>query len=110
VRAEVVALPPKPGGELVLRHEAIPDFTDKSGAVVGMSSMVMPFPVAPDLSLAAIAPGDKIELVLSLDWARGKYLIESLKKLPAATVLNLGATQQAGSTGSGQQPMDTKKN
>jgi len=97
VRAEVVTLPAQPGGELLLRHEAIPDFTDKSGTVVGMDSMVMPFPVSTSLPLTGLAPGDRIEFVLSVDWAQNKYVIESLNKLPAATTLKLGKANAMGS-------------
>jgi len=89
-----------PGGELVLRHEAIPDFTDKSGAVVGMDSMVMPFPIPANLSLVGLTPGDKIEFVFSVDWAQSRYLVESIKKLPAETTLKMGKAQAIGSMGS----------
>jgi len=100
VRAEVVTIPVQPGGELVLRHEAIPDFTDKSGAVVGMDSMVMPFPIPANLSLVGLTPGDKIEFVFSVDWAQSRYLVESIKKLPAETTLKMGKAQAIGSMGS----------
>lgn len=98
VRAEVVAVPPRPGGELLLRHEAIPQFTDRSGAVVGMKSMVMPFPVPASLPLEGITPGDKIELVFSVDWESGKYTVQSVEKLPAATELKLGEGKAMGRT------------
>lgn len=95
VRAEVVTLPTPPGRELVLRHEAIPDFTDRSGVVVGMNSMVMPFPVAKTVSLVGLAPGDRVRLVFTVDWASGTYSIEKLEKLPAATALTFGKVHRA---------------
>lgn len=95
VRGEVVTVPAQPGGELVVRHEAIPSFADKSGAVVGMASMVMPFPVGANVSLAGLAPGDKVEFVFSVDWAQGRYAIESLTKLPPETALKLGKAPPA---------------
>ncbi|HTP30486.1 MAG TPA: copper-binding protein [Anaeromyxobacteraceae bacterium] len=95
-----MTVPAQREGELVLRHEAIPEFTDKSGVVVGMDSMVMPFPVSANVSLAGLTPGDKIEFVFSVDWVQGKYLIESLKKLPAETMLKMEKAQAMESMGS----------
>ena len=90
VRAEVVSLPTEPGGELTLRHESVPDFTDVTGAVVGMDSMVMPFPVARGVSLENLTPGAKVEVVFSVDWAQGLYQIERFRTLPSGTALRLG--------------------
>ncbi len=90
VRAEVVALPPRPGDPLMLRHEPIPDFVDRSGAVVGMRAMVMPFPVSAEVPLAGLAPGDKIRFTLSVDWAQGRYLVERIERLPPETALETG--------------------
>jgi Cu/Ag efflux protein CusF len=90
VRGEVVRLPEKPGGDLMLRHEPIDDFVDGSGIVVGMDSMVMPFQVAADASLEGLAVGDKTEVVLEVDWAHGGYRLERVKKLPPETQLRFG--------------------
>jgi Cu/Ag efflux protein CusF len=92
VRGEIVRLPAAgaPAPELSIRHEAIPDFKDKSGAPVGMSSMVMPFPVAKDVSLAGLEPGDKIRFTFLMDWERNAFVIESLEELPRETALELG--------------------
>jgi len=89
LRGEVVTVPAVPGGEIVLRHEAIADFRDESGAVVGMAAMTMSFPVAEKVSLAGVPPGAKVEAVLAVDWAAPSYAIESLKLLPVETVLQL---------------------
>jgi Cu/Ag efflux protein CusF len=92
VRAEVVRLP-DPGAplrEIVLRHEAIPDFVGQDGKVVGMPAMVMPLEVAPGLPLEGVRPGDKVEIVLRVDWTRPSYRVEQVRPLPAGAVLDLG--------------------
>lgn len=90
VRGEVVALPEAGGRELSLRHEAIHEFVDRSGAVVGMNAMVMPFPVEPGVSLDGLAAGDKVRFRFAVDWSRNRFAIESLEKLPAETTLEYG--------------------
>ncbi|GEJ58097.1 copper-binding protein [Anaeromyxobacter diazotrophicus] len=93
VRGEVVALPrpqAKPA-QLTLRHEAIPGFADATGAVVGMPSMVMALDLGPAASTAGLAPGDKVEAVLAVDFSRPLVQIERLDKLPASTALRLDA-------------------
>ena len=92
VRAEVVRLP-EPGSplrELVLRHEAIPDFVGQDGRVVGMEAMVMPLEVSRSLPLDGVRAGDKVEIVLEVDWARPSYRVVQLRPLPPSTVLDLG--------------------
>ena len=91
VRAEVVALP-RPQSrppQLTVRHEAIPGFVDREGATVGMPSMVMPLDLGPGASAGGLVPGDKVELVLAVDWGRPLVQIEQRRKLPAETVLRL---------------------
>jgi len=92
VRGEVVRLPEpgKPAPEIAVRHEAIPGFVDRTGAVVGMHAMVMPFAVGPDLPLGGLAPGDKVELRFAVDWGRVAFWVEGLQKLPATTPLDFG--------------------
>jgi hypothetical protein len=92
VRAEVVRLPESgaPLRELVLRHEAIPDFVGQEGRVVGMEAMVMPLEVARTLPLDGVRAGDKVEIVLEVDWARPSYRVVQLRPLPSSTVLDLG--------------------
>lgn len=98
IRAEVVGLPERPGGELTLRHEAVDDFTDPSGAVVGMDSMVMPFPVAPGDSPGDLAVGDKIQGVLVVDWDRASIRLERIQKLPRETQLHFRNARSGGKT------------
>ena len=98
VRAEVVGLPTEPGGELTLHHESVPNFTDVTGAVVGMDSMVMPFPVARGVSLENLSPGAKVEVVFSVDWAQGLYQVERIRKLPSETALRLSNSAEMSAT------------
>jgi Cu/Ag efflux protein CusF len=89
VRGEVVRVSP-PGAaaaELSIRHEAIPDFADRTGAVVGMAAMVMPFPVAPGVSLAGVEPGDKVRFRFAMDWEQNRMQIEAVEELPRDTAL-----------------------
>jgi len=101
VRAEVVALPdPKSRDrELGLRHEPIDGFVDAQGRVVGMDSMVMLLAIERPLSLEGIALGTKVEVLLSVDFARGTYRVERLVKLPDSTVLTFGKARPSGDGG-----------
>jgi Cu/Ag efflux protein CusF len=91
VRGEVVQLPASGRGpaQLTLRHEAIPGFVDRAGAAVGMPAMAMALDLAPGASAAGLAVGDKVEVVLAVDWARPRVELEQVRKLPAETVLQL---------------------
>lgn len=90
VRGEVVRLPQGSSRELALRHEAIHDFVDRNGVVVGMNAMVMPFPVEPGVSLEGIAPGDKVRARIAVDWERNRFALEAIEELPRDTVLEFG--------------------
>ena len=90
LRAEILRLPEKPGGYLTIRHEAVNDFVDVTGDLVGMDSMVMEFPVAPVASLKGLNVGDKIAAVLVVNFARGFGELDQIKKLPRETVLHFG--------------------
>jgi Cu/Ag efflux protein CusF len=92
LRGEVVRLPAagaKPA-ELSIRHEAIPDFKNAAGEVVGMQPMVMPFAVGPTVSLDGIEPGDKIRFRFTMDWPKNALQIESIEELPRDTALDFG--------------------
>jgi Cu/Ag efflux protein CusF len=97
-RGEVVRLPEpdRAAPELVLRHEAVDGFADRSGATVGMDAMVMPFAVDPAAQLAGIAPGDKVEFRFAVDWSRAAFWIERIEKLPADTPLRFGKARPPG--------------
>jgi len=90
VRGEIVQLPRKPGDELMVRHEAIPDFKDRAGAAVGMDAMVMGFGPGPGLSLSGLAPGDKVALSFAIAWEQPALTAERIEKLPPATELRFG--------------------
>lgn len=75
--------------DLMIQHERISDFKDSSGKVVGMNSMIMDFPLAPGLSIAGLAKGDKVEVVMEVDWSQlPPHRAASIKKIDAATVLD----------------------
>jgi hypothetical protein len=83
VRAQVVDLPnPGNGNLLQLHHEPIDNFVTRDGQTEGMDSMTMPFLVAGNVSLRDIHPGDKIEVILHVDWkAERSVQITGLRKL-----------------------------
>ena len=69
VRAEVVELPSNANGHLfVLHHEAIDGFVSRDGKADGMDAMTMPFLVAKNVPLTEIRPGDKVEVLVHVDW------------------------------------------
>ncbi len=83
VRGMVRQMPERAGGEVQVRHEAIPGFKNADGEVVGMDSMTMPFPVTDDGLLAGIAAGDRIEMEFEVRWSGGHPLrITAIDKLP----------------------------
>ncbi|HEY0782831.1 MAG TPA: copper-binding protein [Thermoanaerobaculia bacterium] len=88
-RGRVAQLPGPQGSRLLyLQHEAIAGYRDRLGNVVGMSAMTMPFPLAPDASLAGIAVGDAVAFDLRVDWqAETEVEITQVRKLPAGTRL-----------------------
>ena len=91
VRGQISRLaPPEAGPGLSIRHEEIPSFKDKEGAVVGMMPMTMFFPVAKEVPLAGLFPGDKIRFRFVMDWQAARFEIEWIEKLPPETVLDFG--------------------
>jgi hypothetical protein len=89
-----------PGGGgprlITLRHEPIDDLVDRQGKVVGMDSMVMPFPVAGGVPLSALAAGDKVAVTLCVDWGADPELaVTGLRKLPAGTRLDFRPARPA---------------
>jgi Cu/Ag efflux protein CusF len=77
-------------GELTLQHEAIPDFVGPGGEVEPMHAMTMSFPVAPDLDLGGLTPGDPVEISLRVDWsASPPTLVTAVEALPEGTELDL---------------------
>jgi hypothetical protein len=98
VRGEVVA-PPSPvaaGTQVLVRHEAIDDFVDATGKVVGMGAMVMPFDVAPPVAAKDLAVGDKVEIRFTMDWKGPRLRIDRIERLPPGTALRFGPARTAG--------------
>jgi hypothetical protein len=95
VRGIVTALadPARKGSPyMMIHHVEIPNFKDKTGAVVGMKEMIMPFPLGPGVSVSAdaLAVGDKVEVVFEVDWTKAPaHYALSFVKLPAETELGL---------------------
>ena len=96
VRGEVVQLS-HPGGkdELMIRHEAIPDFVDARGEAVGMAAMVMPFAVPASSRPVGLSKGDKVRLRFTVDWAGPSFRVDELTRLPAGTELTFPAAAAA---------------
>lgn len=89
VRGLVVALP-QGDDDMMVRHEAIPDF--RGPGEMGMDVMDMQFPFAEDVSIEGIEVGDKLRLTFSVDYEEGwspvEYRVIRYVKLPEDTELN----------------------
>lgn len=95
VRGIVRQLPGPGGQELMIRHEAIPDFVNSSGEAVGMDAMTMGFPVADEVDLSAFAPGDSVGFVFEVRWDGSPPLrLTSMEELPPGTELEFGKVGQ----------------
>jgi Cu/Ag efflux protein CusF len=95
-RGQVVQLPDpaNPGTGLTLNHEAVDQFVDRQGELVGMDPMSMPFPVAKDVPLEGIQVGDVVEFKLHVDWdAEPAAEIVEVRELPAGTKLDFRAAK-----------------
>jgi hypothetical protein len=106
VRGQVLQVPAaeRPGTELFIQHEAIPDFVDGKGDTVGMESMAMPFTPAPGLSLDSIRPGDKIRFELSVDWPDNRIEVTRISRLPSDARLDFEADSASPGSGSASPP------
>lgn len=94
-RGVVERLPQADGPDkaLYIHHEPIPGYRDETGAVVGMGSMTMPFPLARGVATAGLAPGDSVAFTFVVTWKpRSGYEITEISKLPAGTA-DGGATK-----------------
>ncbi|MGA8890844.1 MAG: copper-binding protein [Anaeromyxobacteraceae bacterium] len=98
VRGELVQAPsPVTAGiQVLVRHEAIDDFVDASGKVVGMDAMVMPFEVASPLADRDLAAGDKVEIRFSMDWSEPRLRVERMARMPRETALTFRAARVPG--------------
>lgn len=81
---EVVYLPSESVPALTVRHQAIDDFVDIDGEVVGMPAMTMPFPLADGVSLEGIEEGDAVRFTLEVEWSGDPpYRIARIEKVEA---------------------------
>lgn len=98
VRGQVRQLPGASAGAgdsgLLLAHEAIDDFVDREGKVVGMDPMTMSFPVAEGVSLDGVDVNDVVEIELQVDW-KGEPAVQvtRVEELPAGTKLVFRAAE-----------------
>ena len=87
-RGEVKAV----GRQLEIHHETIPDYRSRSGKQVGMSSMAMPFAVAPSVAVTGVSVGTKVAFTFEVRFSgEPTLLITALSVLPAETTLELGS-------------------
>ena len=98
VRGEVVQPPTAvtAGIEVLVRHEAIDDFVDATGKVVGMDAMVMPFEVLPGRAPKDLAAGEKVEVRFSMDWKEPRLRVERIERLPPGTILRFAPARPPG--------------
>jgi Cu/Ag efflux protein CusF len=66
VKGVVKALPGngRASNEIIVKHEAIPDYRDESGNIVGMMAMTMPFYLAKTTKIDGIAVGDAVQMTV----------------------------------------------
>ena len=55
---------------VTVKHEAIPDFKDRSGTPSTMPAMVMAFGVGPQVDVKALTPGSRWALTFDVRWER----------------------------------------
>ncbi|MDY7095230.1 MAG: copper-binding protein [Acidobacteriota bacterium] len=101
IRAEIQALPipDRASPELMVRHEAVDDWTDPTGTVVGMDAMTMPFPLESEAVADGFAAGDLVEMTVEVDWDGPRpVLVTGLEALPEGTELRMRAAQPSTAT------------
>lgn len=90
VRGEVRSLPDE-SNDLMVRHEAIPEFRQGNGTL-GMNVMVMPFPFADGINADGMSIGDIVAITFEVthreDWSLVGYQTVGWELLPADTELN----------------------
>ena len=101
MRGEIVRLPDAGARDIWIRHDAVADFKDSDGKVVGMDSMTMPFELAPDAAIEGLAVGDRVSFRLEMRWQAGTpTTATAFAKLPAGTRLSFDPPVAA--TGGGE--------
>ena len=81
VRGVVVKVLPSQNA-LMLLHEAMEDFKDQNGRVVGMMSMAMTFQVRSDVNVETLKVADKVRAHFVVRWNKNpRLVITKLEKL-----------------------------
>lgn len=79
----------RPVQEILIHHEAIPNFKDDEGHVVGMNAMSMPFPITDRSMIEGLAAGDKIDFEFEVSFGGSPGLrLTRIEKLPPETELD----------------------
>jgi Cu/Ag efflux protein CusF len=77
---------------VTVKHEAIPDFKDRSGTPSTMPAMVMAFGVGPQVDVKALTPGSLWALTFDVSWQREPVVrITEARALPADVKLDTPA-------------------
>lgn len=88
-QGRVVMVPTKgsPASLLKIHHEAIPNFTDGNGRVVGMKSHAMDFPMAAEgVDAASLQVGQGVRFTFEVTWRPApSWTITHLEVLPEDT-------------------------
>ena len=75
---------------VALHHERIPNFEDRDGKRSEMSAMTMVFGVAPEVAVAQLKAGAKVEVDFDVRWSQAPaLLVVSAAALPEGTELVL---------------------
>jgi Cu/Ag efflux protein CusF len=92
MRGQIAKLPDAGDADprMFIRHEPIHDFINPAGQTEPMGAMTMPFHVAPDVSLAGLAAGDKVAFRWEMNWDANRERITRIARLAPDTALNLG--------------------
>lgn len=97
-RGKVEAIVRHPGATPMVKvhHEAIAEFKDRRGTVIGMKEMVMEFPAGPGVSFDGLKVGDLVRIEFAVDWNKTPYhYATAITTLPAGTALTLGTFEDA---------------
>ncbi len=69
--------------EVLIKHDAVPEYRNRSGEVVGMSAMTMPFYLRKDVSVGELKVGDTVEFKVEAHFEpRFTEEIVSINKVP----------------------------
>ncbi|NNM88377.1 MAG: hypothetical protein HKL95_07645 [Phycisphaerae bacterium] len=73
---------------MMIKMQAIPNWTGITGQITPMAAMTMPCQLAKTVSQADLAVGDKIAFTYKVNWVQDRMLITRLKKLPPTTSIH----------------------